>query len=980
MKKYTLIPVVLAMGIVGLAGCGGGGGGEQSSSSIPTSTPTSEPGPSSSSEPVSGYSFTLGLMSGKSVLVVGDVDKIEIYTSGTPEKTPVYTYTAYGSAVTVSSVGTVEAKKEGTLNIVVTDTANNKDAVLQGISVIPLTDPASGGFNYAAAAGSEAVAKRTEILGSLEKYAMNSHLTGITLFENGGYVKYSERIEMPTTEYITGYGFGILSEGNITSELKSEDNPAHKLYLHSASSSDPLTISEINDTGSQVSDLASYITSSYWGTKMNAAKNGYDWYPVLAKDKVDGKAFNRPIPQEEKNELGLYRKWRIYVKTGAEDGLKYSTLSTLRSSFNNRGVELADYEFKYQALLTGANGMRRGSEMAADQTYGIKGAQQFYNRTKAMTDQDQIDNTWAEMKANKSLGLATGSDSNGSYIDLEILTPIDEFTAMYTLSSSLVSPLPRAFIEAIGGGSIIEGMKSYGNFNDANILDYTLCLGPYTLESWAKRQATVFKQAENWIERTTYPNRHRIKGVKIMIVSNATENPEALYNKFNNGEIDSCGIPTSKLSEEVGKPRVYATKGDSTFKLNVNSCDQETWNYLFGPNGKINKNSVWDVKPWMSNDDFLAGLFYSINRKEFATARGVQPSINYFSDAYLSDPEHGISYNSTDAHKNAVKAYEVYNGEENMYGYNLSKAVDCFKRAVATLKKEGKVKDGETISIHIRWMYKSDETEYGEDIIRYFETAFNDPKVSNGKIKLKVEQDAVTDWQQVYNEYLMKGQFDLGFGAISGNTYNPLNFLEVLKSDNSSGFTLNWGTDTSKVDAKHPLIYDDKNWSFDALWNVSDHGGVVDNGSIVKSVKIAYMETPRKISDNTVTDNLLNGVTIKLPYEFIDVPDVEFTVTGLSIYIVGAGNVDLTFEVKDGYLLVTIPEAKASEINEKIREANKLREEDGAAKPIANAFLLAYYGTYWSVEMNYSIRISGGAPTQNYVSVAKNKDAWDPNN
>ena len=76
---------------------------------------------------------------------------------------------------------------------------------------------------------------------------------------------------------------------------------------------------------------------------------------------------------------------------------------------------------------------------------------------------------------------------------------------------------------------------------------------------------------------------------------------------------------------------------------------------------------------------------------------------------------------------------------------------------------------------------------------------------------------------------MMKGQFDIGFGSISGNTYDPLNFLEVLKSDNSSGFTLNWGTDTNEVTDK--LIYDNKFWSFDALWTAADQGAYVQDGA-----------------------------------------------------------------------------------------------------------------------------------------------------
>lgn len=983
--KLTLISLVAAMGVVGLSGCFGPRGGDTSSSSSSTSGSSSSSSSSSSSD-TSGsevqYSFSLALGTGRKTVEVGDDnDNIEILVEGSPENTPDYEYSSNDEDVAeVDFRGNITFKAVGTASFTVVDNANGKYATLTGINVIAKAPKASGGFNYSSAAGSEAIETRTEILGALEKYAMESHLTGITLFENGGYVKYSPRVSLPTTNYITGYGFGLLSEGSLTGPLDSEENPAHKMYLHSATSSDPLTINEMNDTGSQVSDLASYITSSFWGTKMNSTKTGYDWYPVLARD-------DRPTPNEATNPLGLYKKWRIFVKTGdsttpSDERIYYRTNSSLRSAFDNRPVALADYEFKFMALLTGANRMIRGGEMANDQTYGIKGAKQFYERTKDMTDQTLIEKTWSDMKNDGLLGFSSGVTGGRSYIDLEILNPIDSFTAMYTFSSSLYSPLPKEFITAIGDGSVIEGMKRYGRFNnggDNAILDYTLCLGAFSLEAWQKRGATVYKRNDNWFE---YPSRYKIAGIKLRVIEAAAQDPEAIYKEFNSGNLDSCGIPTSKIAEEKNQERVYPTKGDSTFKLNVNSCDQSTWDDLFGPTGKISPGSTWTLKPWMANDDFLNGLFYSINRKEFAEKRGVQPSINYFSDSYLSDPEHGISYNSTQAHKDAVDAFQVEADGEDMYGYSKTKAIACFKRAYNSLKKVGDIHDGDTIRIHIRWMYQSDIKEYGDDIIRYFTTAFNDPQVSGNKVTLAVDQEAVTQWDQVYNEYLMKGQFDLGFGAISGNTYNPLNFLEVLKSDNSSGFTLNWGTDTSKVDEDHALIYDGKRWSFDALWNVSDHGGVVDDGKIIKSVKHAYFESPRKQSDNTTTDDLTvaGGVTVKLPIEFVSASGVEFAIANegaVQLYIVGSGNHNLNYtKSSDGkYITITISQAEALEIRDEIRTANKLTDTDPT--PIANPFTRTYYGVYWTFEVYYTISINGGSPTQNYVTAAKSKAEWD---
>ena len=275
-------------------------------------------------------------------------------------------------------------------------------------------------------------------------------------------------------------------------------------------------------------------------------------------------------------------------------------------------------------------------------------------------------------------------------------------------------------------------------------------------------------------------------------------------------------------------------------------------------------------------------------------------------------------------------------------------------------------------------MYQTDVKEYGEEIKGYFESAFNDPKVSDGTVVLEVTQDAVTNWQDVYNEYLMKGQFDLGFGAISGNTYNPLNFLEVLKSDNSSGFTLNWGTDTSKVTTSKPLIYDDKLWSFDALWAVADHGGVVNNGESVKSVKKSYL--------HYTSNNFYNGTTFWVPTQFVDITDgsVKFEINRVSLYVVGSGNIDLDFVMDDGDPKIILTPEKADEINAEIRRVNKMDDKDKYPSLWNETpFVVDNYGRYWTIEVYYTLAIKDpktgelGTPSQNYVTAAKNEASWE---
>ena len=976
---------------------------------------------------VSYFSFSIGLKSGASIIPLGATNEsITIYDNGIDTADRSYTFSSTNPSVaTIDANGKITPVSEGRVNFRVTEAKSEITKALKKEIVISKNTTASrGGYNFSGGTKDYELAERAEILGKLEKYAMDTHLTGITLFENGGLVKYSSRVQIPTKgqQYVEGYGFGILSDGKLNGTLSGNDGGQYyPEFYHGAIGQDSLKINQYSATGSQVSDLAGYITSSYWGTKLNNAKDNYEWYPLLATDEVKVPTFdaegnvtyatsktknNEPIPAEAPNPTGLYKKWRIYVKTDGDvngSNLKYTTAnsSSLKDNFNARGVTIDDYMFIYQLLFTGSNNIIRGTEMANDTSYGIRGAQRFFNETKGNESDAWKTEKWEEYIDSEKIGLKSGSDVNGAYLDIELINAIDAFTAMYTLSSSLTSPLPKDLF--IGSKAIKTTMKDsikvYGTFDNGDddaILDKTLCLGAYTLTRWAKNQEIVFTRNNNWFEYSPSGTRYQIPGVYYRVIDVSTDT-EKNWKQLEAGNLDSAGVPTSKVEENRGRDGVYETKGDATFKLNINSCTQEEWNKLFGPQGTVKPNApYWECKPWMSNSDFLDGLFYSIDRESFAKKRGVNPSVNYFSNAYqMRNSEGGSAYNATQAHKDAIKGYDDNNG------YNLNKAIDCFRNAVKQLSSQGKLvlgpsKENPTvINIHIRWMYQTDIKEYGEDIKFYFEKAFNDDSVCGGKVKLEVLQDAVTNWEDVYNVYMMQGNFDLGFGAISGNTYNPLNFMEVLKSDNSSSFTLNWGTDTSKIDEKNPIIYapldptdathtrrlEARKWSFDALWEVADHGGIVENGEKIKPVRSCTSLWPTARGTNTTINNLYaDGFDLVLPVDFAEFNEdgskAEFDINRVDCYIFGRGNItlaekgsaNLVYDKTNHKVKVTVTKAIAEEINEAIKDVHSYTEPYTEAWQ-ENPFIMEQFDQLFTWELYYELSINGGSASVNYCPV-----------
>ena len=708
----------------------------------------------------------------------------------------------------------------------------------------------SGAFSYAA----ESYAVKTEILGKLEAYAYNNALTGLPLFENGGYVMYNSRITKGSENYIPGYGFGILAEGSIKSDLPTETKTEWKKYLHTSDASDPASINALDDSGSQVSDLYSYISSSYWDVKMRADKAGYEWYGNLAKE-------NKPVAVDADPATGMAQTWKFHVRTGA-DGLKYRTGSDKRTAWDNKPVELEDYVNAFKVLLTKKNNLYRGAEMAGKTDYsGIKGAGTYFNSSA-----DGFNAT-----AWENVGVKSGTDEGGAYLEITLAAPTTQFYAMYALSSQLYTPIPAQFIEDIGG---IENYGKYSKDKSTAPIDNILSLAPYTLEYWQEDQVITFKKNDSWfgLGLDGFKTRYTIPGIKISIIKAAASDPNAVFKEFLANKLDSAGIPSDYLDQYKNDPRATTTTGDAVFKLNINSTTEEQWEALFGEHGSVArtaKGDYWNVKPWMSNKNFLDGLMYSINRKEIAEKYGSNPSCDYFGSAYMSDPENGQSYNGTQEHKDALieagLETEASLAGNKLYGYRLEVAKEKFSAAINELKTAGKIKDGDTLEIDVWWMYPQHTTRYGADVKTYLETAFNNSAAAkSGNIKLQVNNDAVETWSDVYYKHLMVGQFDLGFGSISGNTLNPLNFMEVLKSDNSSGFTLNWGPDTSKLDPT--LSYDNKNWSFDTLWRAGDQGILVKEGAELPPVVISYGKDDAVVEeDGSVTIRAHFDVATSLP-------------------------------------------------------------------------------------------------------------------
>ena len=573
--------------------------------------------------------------------------------------------------------------------------------------------------------------------------------------------------------------------------------PDYSTYYQSFESEDQGTANYWDDKGEIAGDLLGYIAGGFWGTAMNEEKDGYDWICELAKEK--------PVAQNP-DENGLATIYKFEVKVGSD--MVYNTMSTKPefAAFAGREVQLEDYLTTWKEMYNKSNNITRGAEGLSG-AGSIKGLQAYYNGTETGFSQELWD----------AVGVKASMEDGKAYLTVEFNLPTNAFYAMYYLASSLHGPIPAEFLEIIGG------LKNYAIFNEEkgwSPVDTTLSTSYYMLESWQFGKEIVFKKNDLYNDG----GRYQIPGVYLMILPAIKNDQEAALKEFLAGNLDACSIPSTKLDEYKNDPRATTTLDSTTTKLNLNTCTPEEWEALFGENGSIvktPKEEYWNLKPAMSNDNFIKGLNFCLNRQELAKTLGRTASANYLGSSYLSDPENGVSYNSTEAHKNALT--DFMDGTDG-YGYSLALAQQYFKMAADELIAAGSYAAGDTIEIEICWQTQTNVDAYGNYIAKYMEDAFNS---CGSDLTLKVVHYVPAVWSDAYYAKMMVGQFDIGLGGINGNSLNPLNFFEVLKSDNSSGFTLNWGVDTSKVDES--IVYDGRTWSFDALWTAADQGALLDD-------------------------------------------------------------------------------------------------------------------------------------------------------
>jgi hypothetical protein len=184
------------------------------------------------------------------------------------------------------------------------------------------------------------------------------------------------------------------------------------------------------------------------------------------------------------------------------------------------------------------------------------------------------------------------------------------------------------------------------------------------------------------------------------------------------------------------------------------------------------------------------------------------------------------------------------------------------------------------------------------------------------------------------------GQFDIAMGTISGSTLDPLSFMEILTSDNRTGFTLSWtGVDTSKVETN--LVYDNKQWSYNALYEAGMGTAVVKDGesaTLFSIDTITVSDVKATTFDVTATGKIFTDLPGVVDVKFGDVG--VFIVTGASSFVFIDANLttDLVINTATGTWTLTLNDVPRSGGSAFYIDFFYTVEINGKAGPEINAY------------------------------------------
>ena len=677
----------------------------------------------------------------------------------------------------------------------------DKDALYNGVTNQKFADSDTKNVLFAAA----------------ERYLLENMVGGIPFYVANSFSLLANRVTLPVDSYIPSFGWGT-AYADVTvddSQVLDVEGNYGNAGEYTYRAWDTQTFGTLNywtydDSAS--ADYMAYINGGFYRQAINAAGNGWEFVPDLA---ADGSVPQPVGPSVEVlNGKTVSKSWQIELASG----LQWAFNDAIDTTGYDLTLDVNDFVWTYREALEQnyfraiSGGGDFVSEIAGAEAFAQRAAE-IYDGGDAPTTEElaELDTLWA------AVGIKKISDT---VIEFTTLNAKSEFDAYYLMTwpaiqQDLYEEDPSLY------GTDEEHIASSGEY----IMTYH---EPGKLTSYVKNDVYPHADEKVWT------------GYDIIIYESA----EVAFQAFLDGKLESAGVPNARIQEFISDPRLLQTPDATTWRLNVNGLKTVEAQQAQFP------GSTYEPEAILGYTDFRTALYYILDRQDlqenWVPTSGI--GTTYFSSAYYVDPESGVPYRSSDV---ALELFNDFGGDT--WGYNKGLALSYLRSAVSDAIADGYYEAGTAqeyteINLEVRIMNitQSDATKVRADFI---EQSFELLVDNTNYVKITV--DIVdTPFPSIYYDYMMTGDFDIALGGISGSTLDAASFLDVFSSDNRSGFTINWGFDSSLPEIPVYVMLDEdgdilsasreaadgyvlRYFSYDALYTMTNGKATIVNGDDV---------------------------------------------------------------------------------------------------------------------------------------------------
>lgn len=640
------------------------------------------------------------------------------------------------------------------------------------------SEPAQGVYNFKFASAD----LRHTFMAAAEDYLLHNQDAGVPLTADAGFNLYSNRMQLLSDTYLPVVHFGTefstmaVDDSHVLME-DGEKGRAGEYTLRTALSENPSQWNQWRYDDSVTSAVMGNYLDAPYVYEFNEDKTGY----VLAPSMASGD----PVPVEGRtlnNGKTVSNKWTFSIK----DGLVWKFNDhTDTSMITDRDITAVDFYETYKLALEEKwfRAISGGGDFCTS-SMKIVNAQNFVDGVAQWED----------------VGIKLINDST---IELTFVDEQSQWNVKYFLGSFVMTPIQLELYEALGEG--------YGI--DENTIAYH---GVYYVDYFESDKILRMLKNDLYHDADKYFYTGRVMTI--------IDDVEMRFQEFLAGKLDGAVLPSPHYEEYSSHPGLKRIPGTTTFRMMINGTGSVE--------GQVNAfpESDWVPEPILANTDFKMGIYHAIDRKKLAeeVMKTSQTQMYLFTDAYVVEAESGIIYRNTP--QGQAVASDL---SPSTYGYNMDAARAYFDKALDALVDEGVYQSGDEITIEF-YYFSGSETQalmatYLKDAM---EAAFQSDK---HQIKVIVEI-MPKEFPGIYYDHMMIGEFDTAVGGITGSTLDAASFLDTFCSDNRSGFTLNWGIDTSIPEIEVAYTSDSGEqikelWSYDAIVSALNGEVVVVDGA-----------------------------------------------------------------------------------------------------------------------------------------------------